>query len=110
MIPQLTTVWNLLGVSVAHAVVVVPGNVPNGPTTDARSALERVLDTLIFFAYPIGFIGIIYIAYKLITSNGDSAAWAQGKKNMINMVIGFFLIVGASILVYSLRGLLFVGR
>jgi hypothetical protein len=105
---------HLISTSIAHAAAPAAdqlGAVPQGAiTSDAKNGVtelaSRLLNDLLFLAYPLSFAAVVYSAYLLISSAGNPDAWTKAKKNITNLVIGIFFIVFASILVAMFRKLL----
>ncbi len=54
---------------------------------------DRIVSTLITISYPLAFLALLFCAYLLISSAGNPDAYAKVKKNVMNVVIGVFLIV-----------------
>ncbi len=91
----------------------IPGNVPSGAidtrtaAAGAQTLVQRIIDTMTFFVFPIAFIGIVYIGYNLIMGPNNPDTWAKSKKQIGYMVIGITLITLASTLVYAFRSVIF---
>jgi len=89
----------LLGIGTAHAddaVLTIPGP---GTVTTVPDLFNRALDLLTFAAYPLGFLCLLFCAWLLLTSAGKPEAWTTAKTNLLNLVLGIFLIVFAAIIV-----------
>ena len=93
-----TGLWHWI--AVAHAADPTLPNIPQSAIDETAGTgvtilLNRIVDTLTFFAYPLALAGLLYSAYLLITSFGNPDAYAKAKKNVIFLLTGIFLIVGA---------------
>lgn len=79
--------------------------------TDAGSGvvdlLSRITNLLLAFAFPLAFIGIVFSAWKLISSAGNPAAVVTAKKNIGYIAVGIAVLtlgLYAIKLVYSVFG------
>ena len=75
-------------------------NIPQSAINDTAGSgvtilLNRIVEALTFLAYPLALAGLLYSAYLLITSFGSPDAYNKAKKNVIFILTGIFLIVGA---------------
>ena len=72
-----------------------------------QQVLNKVVGLLLFLAYPIAFIGLVYTAWQLITSIGDPSAYTKARQNIITITIGIaILTLGLFVVkfIYSLFG------
>jgi hypothetical protein len=60
---------------------------------------ERIVALLLFFAYPLAFIGLLYSAYLLIVSAGKPEGYNNAKKNITFIITGIFIIVFTTALI-----------
>jgi len=74
-----------------------------GGNTDVYSVLEKVvvpkLNFIVAFSAVIAVAMIIYSAYTLITSVGDSEKTSQGQKTLTAAIIGMVVVVVARVLI-----------
>lgn len=56
--------------------------------TGVQDLLNRIVNLMLALAFPLAFIGIVFSAWKLISSAGNAAALATAKKNIIYITIG----------------------
>lgn len=98
-------------VPVAHAAasdlfqIPAPGGQKLAPNDVLPYVLNLVLSQLVSFAYPLGFICLLYCAYILITSAGKPEAYTKAKQNVTYLAIGIFLIVFAVVFLRFVTGL-----
>jgi len=82
------------------------GSIQTGTVTSAADLANRLQSVLTLLAWPLAFAAVLYTAYILLTAGGTPDGWTKAKKNLVNVLIGFFLIFAANIFVSLLHSLL----
>lgn len=77
------------------------------PGTGIVDLLTRITSLLLAFAFPLAFIGLVFSAWKLISSAGNPAAVVTAKKNIAYLAVGIIVLtLGLYVvkLIYSVFG------
>jgi hypothetical protein len=83
------------------------GNVSEGCTfNDLFSSSVVLVDYLFAAAAVVAVGGVVFAGYKMLTSAGNSSKQEEGKKALINSIIGLAIILLSVLLVSSLKGIL----
>jgi hypothetical protein len=74
-------------------------------------SLIQLFDNVIDFLFTIFTLAavamVMYVGFKMVTSQGSSEAWEEGKKMFSNLVIGFVIFLSAWLIVDTiLKGLI----
>jgi hypothetical protein len=72
---------------------------PPGVIDSLPKLANHLLNIMLFFAYPLAFIAVVYTAYMLVNSGNKPEGYATAKKNIMYLATGIFLIIFSSILV-----------
>lgn len=67
--------------------------------SDLETFFQLILRWTITVVALAAFFGIIYSGYMMITSNGDAAKFAAGRKNLLWSVVGVVVVVLAYVVV-----------
>lgn len=73
------------------ATIVLPPSIPKNVSLDQYA--NSILTSLLFVVGLIAFISIVYSGLLMITSGGDAAKFAVGRKNLLWSVIGLIVVV-----------------
>ncbi len=92
----------LLAQIISNATALDPAGNANA---NAAAILNRILDILIAIAWPLGLIGLIFIAFQMVLANGKPDAMVKLKKYMVYLVVGIALIVGSFVLLRTVISL-----
>ena len=65
------------------------------PNVAAGILINQVLNILLAITIPLATVGIIAIAFQMVTANGKPDAMVKLKKYMGYLVVGIVLVVGA---------------
>ena len=93
----------VLLVGVAHAATPAPIEGTALNVGDVVGFVEKIANYLLIVAGLLVVIYIVYGAIKMITSRGDSTAFGEGKKIVINALIGAAVIFGVGVIVNTIR-------
>jgi len=63
------------------------------------SVFARAFDLITMIVFPLAFIGIVFIAFKMINSQGKPDAMATARKLFFNIVIGLAIILAADVII-----------
>ena len=102
-----------LGVArVSHAAIVTCGNQNNGTASDGCTLNDLISSSVTFTDYlfaaaaVVAVGGVVYAGYKMVTSAGNASRQAEGKKTLVNSIIGLIIILLAVLSVSSLKSIL----
>ena len=110
----LLALFNIAGVSIAHADLVgcgdhLPANATPQEIKDNECNLHdlvlvvlRLINLLVSFAGFVCMIWIVWAGWQLVTSGGNEEAITKGKDTLRHAIIGFFLVVVAYILLEAI--------
>ena len=74
--------------------------------SDLIFLIERIINFLLAWAWLVAIFYVMWAGYNMITAGGNSEAIDSAKTTFRNAIIGFFLIMGAYLLINWLVGLL----
>jgi hypothetical protein len=60
---------------------------------------NQILVLILAFAVPVGVLGLMWVAYQLLTSNGKPDAMNHLKKYLGYLTIGILLLIGSLVIV-----------
>jgi len=86
----------------AYAAPEIPGEAIE--IGDVKTLVEQIADTFITIAALAVVIFIIYGGIKMVMSQGDATKFGEGKKIVINAIIGGVVIFGVGVIIQTIAG------